>query len=187
MPAKQQTDILVLQLQNGNEKAFATLYDMYSDALYGLILKIVRDEDQAQDVLQDAFVTIWKKANNYSAEKGSFFTWMLNICRNRSIDALRKDKRVHAHQEEMKASDSIEHTTKGMNIDTIGLQELVGKLSSEEQLIIDYLYFRGYTQQEASDELGIPLGTIKTRVRNAMTQLKESFITLVVLWILKNT
>lgn len=187
MPVKQQTDILIHQLQNGSEPALAALYDMYSDALYGLVLKIVRDEDQAQDVLQDAFVTIWKKATTYNAEKGSFFTWMLNICRNRSIDVLRKANRESAHQEEMKASDSIEHSTSGLNIDTIGLKELVGKLSAEEQLIIDYIYFRGYTQQEASDELGIPLGTIKTRVRHAMTELKESFIALILLWIIKNT
>jgi RNA polymerase sigma-70 factor (ECF subfamily) len=187
MHVSPQTDLLVHQIKDGNENALATLYDLYGDALYGLILKIVRDEDQAQDVLQDCFVTIWKKVASYNPEKGSFFTWMLNICRNRAIDTLRKDNRAQAHQEEMMETGFISTATEALNVDAIGLKELIGTLSPEERLVIDYLYFRGYTQQEASEELEIPLGTIKTRVRGALAQLRKSFITLIALWILKNT
>lgn len=177
---------LIIELQQGNEAAFSKLYDKYSPALYGIILKIVRDDEVAQDILQDCFVTIWKKAQSFNAEKGSFFTWMLNICRNRSIDVLRKNKRESDHLDTMKETDYISTKEESMNINTIGLKDVVGDLSEEHQIIIEYLYFRGYTQQEVSDELEIPLGTVKTRARYAINELRNNFTTLLVLWILKN-
>jgi RNA polymerase sigma-70 factor, ECF subfamily len=164
---KQEINALVKALQNGDESAFSKLYDMYSGALYGLILKIVLDEEIAQDVLQDSFVKIWKNCQSYAQEKGSFYTWMLNKIQKEADDV-----------------SSLNHES--ININTIGLMELIDKLPEEQRIVIDYLYFRGYTQQELSDELNIPLGTVKTRARNAVIELKDHFVLILLLWTLKN-
>lgn len=186
MANKENIELLVSQLQNGDEKALAQIYDMYNKSLYGLVLKIVRDDQLAQDILQDCFVNIWKKAQSYSSGKGSFFTWMLNICRNKSIDELRKIERERSGKNQM--ADSNVYMMNGVetNIDTIGLKDMLKKLPEEQQLIVEYLYFRGYTQQEVSDELDIPLGTVKTRARNAVKELQNYFTIIIILWILKN-
>jgi RNA polymerase sigma-70 factor (ECF subfamily) len=177
---------LIVELQNGNENAFALLYDKYSPALYGIVQKIIRDDDIAQDILQDCFVTIWKKAKSFDATKGSFFTWMLNICRNKAIDVLRKQQRESGHLDTMKETEVLSSKETAMNVNTIGLGEEVNKLPEEQQIIIEYLYFKGYTQKEVSEELNIPLGTVKTRARYAITELRNTFTTLLLLWILKN-
>ena len=186
MANKENIELLVTQLQSGDEKALSQIYDMYSGSLYGLVLKIVRDDQLAQDILQDCFVNIWKKAQSYSSSKGSFFTWMLNICRNKSIDELRKIERERNGKNQM--SDSNVYMMNGVetNIDTIGLKDMLAKLPEEQQLIIEFLYFKGYTQQEVSDELDIPLGTVKTRARNAVKELQNYFTIIIILWILKN-
>jgi RNA polymerase sigma-70 factor (ECF subfamily) len=177
---------LVNQLQRGNENALSKLYDIYSGSLYGLILKIVRDDEVAQDILQDCFVNIWKKAQSYSSTKGTFFTWMLNICRNKSIDSLRKIEKDRKGKDKLANSDSYSALGTETNIDVIGLKEHLSKLSKDQQIIIEYIYFKGYTQQEVSDELGIPLGTVKTRARLAVIELREIFTTIVLFWIAKN-
>lgn len=181
-----EVNTLVIELQKGNEAAFSTLYDKFSPALYGIILKIVRDDEVAQDILQDCFVTIWKKANSYSEDKSSFFTWMLNICRNKSIDVIRKRNREADHLRVMKETDHLSTSEASMNIHAIGLKDIISELPEQHQIIIEYLYFKGYTQQEVSDELNIPLGTVKTRARYALNELRNNFTTLLVLWILKN-
>jgi RNA polymerase sigma-70 factor (ECF subfamily) len=183
---KQEINALVKALQNGDESAFSKLYDMYSGALYGLILKIVLDEEIAQDVLQDSFVKIWKNCQSYSQEKGTFYTWMLNICRNTAIDSFRKTKKERENKIQKEADNVSSLNHESININTIGLMELIDKLPEEQRIVIDYLYFRGYTQQELSDELNIPLGTVKTRARNAVIELKDHFVLILLLWTLKN-
>ncbi|NQZ35675.1 MAG: sigma-70 family RNA polymerase sigma factor [Crocinitomicaceae bacterium] len=178
---------LVNQLQGGSEIALSKLYDIYSSSLYGLVLKIVRDDELAQDILQDCFVKIWKKAQTYSSSKGTFFTWMLNICRNKSIDELRKNEREREGKDKLANSESYSVLGTETNINVIGLKGHISKLSKEQQIIIEYIYFKGYTQQEVSDELGIPLGTVKTRARLAVIELREIFVTILLFWIAKNT
>jgi RNA polymerase sigma-70 factor, ECF subfamily len=182
---KDKVGVLVERLQNGSEEAFSEIYDMYSPALYGVIHRMVNDEELAQDVLQESFVTIWKKANMYSPGKGTFFTWMLNVSRNKAIDYLRKINREGTGKSNFQQDLVMGQISASIPIDQIGLNELVNKLSDDHKLIIDYLYFRGYTQQEASDELGIPMGTIKSRLRAALNVLRGSFVIAFVLWILK--
>lgn len=175
-------DILVNRLQKGEETAFSEVYDRYSGALNGVILRIVQDEDAAMDVLQDTFVKIWKNCQSYDATKGSFYTWMLNIARNTAIDSLRKLKKSGISENQHwdtnvgGSAGSIQQNT-----NTIGLLNLVDKLADEQKIIIEYLYFKGYTQQEVSDELELPLGTVKTRTRMAMRELRKWF-TLFLLW-----
>lgn len=177
----QEIEALVNRLKTGDQVAFGEMYDRYSAALNGVITRIVRDDEAAQDVLQDSFVKVWKNIQSYDSSKGSFFTWMLNIARNTSIDSLRKLKR------EGKTEIQNWDTSVGVigavqqNINTIGLSKLVEKLPAEQKLMIEYIYFNGYTQQEVADELEMPLGTVKTRTRLAMRELRKWF-TLLVLW-----
>jgi RNA polymerase sigma-70 factor (ECF subfamily) len=185
MLSNKNTQDLVLELQNGSEAALSQLYDRYSEALYGLVLRILRDELLAQDVLQESFVNIWKKADTYSSKKGTFFTWSMNICRNKAIDELRKRGRKTEVQEELSAEEGSGFSP-AQNIEGIGIKDLLSDLPEDQEDVLHLMYFRGYTQQEISDEYSIPLGTVKTRARSGLKKLKELFILLVLLWILKN-
>ena len=163
-------------LTKGDENSFSIIYDSFSSALFGVITKIITDTEAASDVLQDAFVKIWNKRTTYDASKGRIFTWMLNIARNSAIDATRSK----AFKSEKKIQ-SIDNVVKQVNrsakvtvsYDTIGIKEFVEKLKPEYKLVIDLLYFGGFTQEEVSKEYDIPLGTVKTRTRNALIHLRE--------------
>lgn len=181
-----QTINIIQELQSGNEAGMSQLYDMYGANLYGLILKIVKNEELAQDILQDSFVKIWKNIHSFDSKKGSFFTWMLNICRNKSIDELRKNKNQTSFNHSIENSEGMFSSSESLNIDTIGLKDILLNLNEDQKTIIEYLYFKGYTQQETSEKLGIPLGTVKTRARMAINDLKNYFTLILSLWISKN-
>ncbi len=176
---------LVRLLQAQDQRAFSLLYDNYSAALYGVILKIVRTEEIAADVMQDSFVKIWKNIENYNRIKGTLFTWMLNVARNTAIDQIRSQ----AYQQNTKnqdLADSVglvdrEYNTQ-QETDHIGLRKVVEGLKPEYQQIVELLYFKGYTQAEVSEEFGIPLGTVKTRVKAAVNLLRGAFAGLVGLY-----
>lgn len=175
---------IILQMQAGNATAFEKIYDAYSASLFGIALKILKDQELAEDVLQDAFVKIWSKVNSFDVKKGSFFTWMLNITRNTAIDKYRqviKKSGITIQTHENTVSNNEAHSS-SIPINHIGVKDLLQTLPTEQQEIIEYLYFKGYTQQEVSDELNIPLGTVKTRSRSALKALKDIFIILVT-WI----
>lgn len=181
---QEELDISIEKIKQGDAKAFELVYDAYSGALYGLCLKIVKDPDACEDILQDAFVKIWKKINSFDESKGTFFTWMLNITRNTAIDKYRqtlKKSESSIQNEESNVSYS-NASSSTININHIGLADLLKTLPEEQQEIIEYLYFKGYTQQEVSEELNIPLGTVKTRSRSALKAMKELFI-LLMTWI----
>jgi RNA polymerase sigma-70 factor (ECF subfamily) len=167
---------LVLALKAKDKQAFSYLYDNYSDALYGVINRIVLGDEIAGDVLQEVFVKIWKNIDNYSREKGSIFTWMMNISRNAAIDQIRSRQYQNEAQNQSIEDyvydiDKTEQTTS--QVDHIGLKEVLAKLKPEHKILIDKVYFEGYTQEEISQELDMPLGTVKTRIRAAMQHLRQ--------------
>ncbi|GIZ08149.1 RNA polymerase sigma factor [Flavobacterium sp. UMI-01] len=169
-----QEELLVL-IYKKDDKAFTYLYDMYSKSLFSVINVLVKNTEEAEDVLQEVFVKIWKNMDSYNESKGRFYTWILNIARNTSIDRLRS-KNFNNSQKNL-SSDNFVHllddNTKLTNkVDTIGLQEFVKRLKPKCIQIIDLLFFKGYTQQEAADELEIPLGTVKTNNRNCINDLR---------------
>ena len=171
-----QLDKLVSQFQQKNVKAFEALYNMYCDSMLGVIYTIVRDQDIAQEVMQDVFIKAWNNADSYSSNKGRFFTWILNIARNAAIDSTRS-KSFKNSQKNLDAQlfvDIIE-TNDNLNdkTDAIGIKRFVKNLAEKCKEIIDLIYFKGYTQKEASEELNIPLGTIKTRNRNCIKELRN--------------
>ena len=174
-------EALVSLLQSKDERGFSILYDNYSSALYGVILKIVRSEEVAADVMQDSFVKIWRNIEGYNRTKGTLFTWILNVARNTAIDRIRSQE----FQNSQKNHDLDDHVNfidsqggSQFDIDAIGVKKVIENLRPEHQQIIDLLYFKGYTQVEVSEEFGIPLGTVKTRVKSAIVQLRQYFIEL---------
>lgn len=149
---------------------------MYSKSLFSVIYNLIRDHEEAEDILQETFVKIWKNIDSYDESKGRFYTWILNISRNASIDRLRS-KGFNNRQKNL-SSDNFVHLLDESNkmnhkIDTIGIREFVKKLKPKCIQILDLLFFKGYTQQEASEELQIPLGTIKTQNRNCINDLRN--------------
>ena len=170
-----QEDILPLILKK-DDKAFTTLYNMYHKSLFTVITNLIREQEEAEDVLQEVFVKIWKNIESYNESKGRFYTWILNIARNTAIDKLRS-KGFNNSQKNLSA-DNFVHLLDDSNkltnrIDTIGIKEFVLKLKPKCIQLIELLFFQGYTQQEASDELEIPLGTVKTQNRNCINDLRN--------------
>jgi RNA polymerase sigma factor (sigma-70 family) len=166
---------LVERLQSKDRSALEYLYDRYSGAVYGVILRIVVREEVAQEVLQDVFLKIWNRFENYDASKGRLFTWMINIARNQAIDKTRskemgKNKRTAGIENVVDKVDAASHTEQ--EIDSIGLRDVLKSLTTEQQFVVEYLYLKGYTQSELAEEFNIPLGTVKTRLRLAMQQLR---------------
>ena len=167
---------LVALLKDRDSKAFAYLYDHYSGALNSIILQILNDVELANDVLQEVFINIWKKIESYDHTKGRLFTWMLNIARNASIDTLRS-KNYQNSQKNRAFPDTVDAMIKGqtaeINIDSIGLKKVLEKLKIEHRILIELAYFKGYTHEEIAEIETIPLGTVKTRIRHALIQLRD--------------
>lgn len=167
---------LVFLLKNKDQKGFNILYNNYSGALFGVISKIVQSDDDANDLLQDTFLKIWRNIDNYDSSKGSIFTWMMNIARNLSIDRVRSadfrdsSQNISMEQNIIYQVDS-EHQTE-MDVDSIGLRKVVDNLKPEYRQLIELVYYQGYTQAEVSEEYGIPLGTVKTRIKAAVGSLR---------------
>lgn len=170
-----QLDLLVSRFQERDEKAFETLYDMYSNSMHGVIYNIVRDRDIAEEVMQDVFIKAWHNADSYSAKKGRFFTWLINIARNAAIDKTRS-KAFKNSKKNLQAEFFVDILENQDNLnsqtDAIGIQKFVKKLAKKCIEVIELLYFKGYTQKEASETLDMPVGTIKTRNRNCIKELR---------------
>ena len=167
-------ELVVLLLQQ-NDQAFSYLYDNYSPALFGIINQIVPDKELASDVLQDVFINIWRRIRSYDQTKGRLFTWMLNIARNAAIDKLRS----RPYQDNLKNQPLAENVNStaansviGPQVNDVGLKKLINKLKEEYRVLIDLSYFQGFTHEEIAKLLNIPLGTVKTRIRSALIQLR---------------
>lgn len=167
---------LVAALQRKDTKALDYLYDHYAAALYGAVARIVKNEDIASEVLQDVFLKIWERIGSYDATKGRLFTWMINVARNHAIDKTRSREVIKGR----KTDDidllvhKVDRSDRGeISTDAIGLTEVLNQLTPDQQFVVEYLYLKGYTHTELAEEFGIPLGTVKTRLRAAMTALRS--------------
>ena len=167
---------LVTRLKDRDEQSFDYLYNHYSGALFSIILQVVPDKELSSDVLQEAFINIWRKIDSYDPSKGRLFTWMLNIARNLAIDTLRsKAYQNSKRNQEMPESIQLDinnHSVQ-LHVDDIGLKKILQKLKSEHRVLIDLAYFKGYTHEEIAEIEELPLGTVKTRIRTALIQLRE--------------
>lgn len=175
--SEQENVELMTQIKQGHEGALKTLYRKYAGALLHQVQKIIADQEAAEEILQDVFVKIWKKAGQYDENRSRLFTWMSQIARNTAIDTARL-----VSFQRNKETDSLDTLVnidaqlpaKAFNkIPDVGLQQVISKIDPEHRELIEYLYFRQYTQKETAEALGIPLGTVKTRLRKAISVLRE--------------
>jgi RNA polymerase sigma-70 factor, ECF subfamily len=164
---------LITRVQNQDESVIAHLYDAYGSALFGIVFRIVGKHDLAEQVLQDAFVKIWRNGPKYDATKGRLFTWMLNIARNTAIDAIRS-----AGYRQDKQTTGVDAGIYAMQAETpdphlMDVRDIVQRLDEKYRIIVQKIYFEGYSHADLSDELDIPIGTIKTRLRAAIQELRQ--------------
>lgn len=181
---------VIALLMQGNRKAISVAYKNYADALFGIILRIVKSNEIAEEVLQDTFLKIWDNAGKFDESKGRLFTWFANIARNSAIDMVRS-----ARYRKLQKTESLEntvHTGKDpgsqMEIKDAGLEKVINSMDEKYRQIIDKLYFEGYSHTELAEEMGIPLGTVKSRLRLAIKELREKiggdFLTVLILILL---
>ena len=170
---------LISSLQSGDEQAFDSLYDAYSSALLGIIFRIVADQVEAENLLQDCFVKIWQNISSYDPQKGRLATWMFNIARNTAIDFKRSkyfNQKIKNQSIENLVGEDMHQAVTLPLVDTLGLRQLVGKLTPVCREVIEWMYFEGFTQQEIAEHKGIPLGTVKSRTRLALKELRAYYI-----------
>lgn len=166
---------IVKLLQNGDKKAMVLLYENYSDSLYGVILKIISDTNLAQDVLQETFIKVWKNGKTYDAKKAKLFTWLYRIAHNTAIDKVRSQVNKSNKHVQIETTNVYKLTTNSLNEEVLDIKTHLKSLDKKYQIVINALFFEGMTQQEASDELNIPLGTIKSRLKIGLRELKKIY------------
>lgn len=172
---------IVELLQERNEKAISLLYDNYADTLYGVAYKVVKDEDLAQDIVQESFVKIWKKSDSYDPTKAKLFTWLFRITRNTAIDKLRSISTKSDKEIQIDVSDVYNLGEQSIRPEFIDVKENLDKIESKYRIVLEALFFEGMTQQEASDELDIPLGTIKSRLKIGLREMRKIYGSIVIM------
>ena len=169
------------RIATGDESAFGTFYRRFAPTLFALVCRILRDQKEAEDVLQEAFVQMWKKAGSYDAQRSSVFTWAVMITRNKAIDRVRSLQRrtrvVEAVEAETSAEPAVasEHARDALrkNEDRELVQAALSHLPDAQREAISLAFFSGLTQLEISDRLGAPLGTVKARIRRGLLGLRD--------------
>lgn len=169
---------LIEGLQNKDRGAMSALYQMYSDSLYKVISTIVVIDEVAQDLLQETFIRIWRSFSLYDPRKGRLYTWMARLAKNISIDYLRSSNyRYHAVNEDL-----ADHTRQvdetfqiNFNPEVIGVKDMTRILNSEQQTVLDLIYFKGYTHVQAAEELNITLGILRSRLHSSISVLRKNF------------
>ncbi|MEJ7559258.1 MAG: sigma-70 family RNA polymerase sigma factor [Pedobacter sp.] len=169
---------LVSSLRMRDQQALSTLYNMYAASLKGIILRIVIHEETAEDLLQETFVKIWNSIDKYDDSKGRLFTWMARLAKNMAIDQLRRKSHINSNKHvdiEEKVADIDHRLSYKINTDLIGIRTLTKTMNPMQRLLLNMVYFEGYTHNEIAEELNLPLGTVKSKIRFALLQLRKMF------------
>ena len=172
-------DSLVQALKRRDSEAFEYLYCNYKGALFTVIRQIIPDEESAGDTLQEAFIMAWKNIEKYDAGKGRLFTWLFNVTRNCAINVTRsKNYKTQLKNDSLDnyVNYADENQSQVLNINQIGLRKQVHLLKPDFKNVLELSYFNGYTHEEISKILNIPSGTVKTRLRNALIELRKQFV-----------
>ncbi len=182
-PLRNEEDLrLLLRVKNGDQAAFAELYDRYAPLVFSMVVRIVQETAEAEDVVQEIFLTVWNKVLLFNEEKGSVYTWIVTITRRKAIDRLRS-------REMMNRRERIDEDTAGTIPDAaymanplnvaIGaeydgmMRSALMSLSDDQRQVIELSYYEGYTQEQIAGRLNIPLGTVKTRMRQGLMKLRD--------------
>lgn len=174
MNLSDQTEMrLVSALLDPTSTSFALLYDAYSPALYGVLLRLVHDQARAEDLLQDAFIKIWSNREHFDPKQGRLFTWLLTITRRVALDELRalKVRTVASAYIYDRSDKEVKPALPEGKVD----QTLLSHLAPKYQAVVELMYYRDYTSLEVAEKLELPLGTVKTRIRKAMKELRSHF------------
>jgi len=166
--------IVELLLQK-DEKGMSLLYDYYGDTLYGVAYKITKDEDLAKDVLQEGLVKVWKKIEQYDAKKAKLFTWLFRIIRNTAIDKIRSYQVKSDQEIQVEVSNVYSVGVNSIVPEHIDVQKHMNSLDEKYKVVLEALFFMGMTQQEASEALDMPLGTVKSRLKIGLRELRKIF------------
>ena len=174
----QNTDLEVLHaIAGGDEQALSTLYDRYRLILFGLILRILHSQQEAEDVLQEVFLQVWRRASDVDETRGRPFTWLVTLARSRAIDRLRSlgSRERTAQEAARNVSDSISDAADDAVKSEQGeiVRDALRELPDEQRRTLLLAYFEGLTQTEIAERLNTPLGTVKTRMRSGMIKLRE--------------
>lgn len=171
-------DVALLKAIAGKEeKALSQLYDRYRVVLFGLLVRILNNREEAEDVLQELFLQVWHRAGDYDSNRGRPFTWLVTLARSRAIDRLRSvasRERVateSAREATEEVSDAVADAVRSEQRGIV--TSALSQLPEEQQRALVLAYFDGLTQSEIADSLGAPLGTVKTRMRAGMIKLRE--------------
>jgi RNA polymerase sigma-70 factor, ECF subfamily len=170
---------LLSRIAQGDEAAFARFYDQFAHGLYSLVYKILNDEKETEDVLQEGFAQIWKKASTYDGNRSSAFTWAVMIMRNKAIDHIRSRQRQNRLVEEAALEfshddDAREDDGVAQNENRTIVRSALNKIPADQRQAIDLAFFSGLTQMQIAEKLGEPLGTVKARIRRGLLKLRES-------------
>jgi RNA polymerase sigma-70 factor, ECF subfamily len=174
-PSAQDDAALLALVRRGDEYAMASLFDRYSKVVYSVALRVLRDPASAEDVLQEVFMQIWRNPNGFVATRGSLGGWLAVVARNRSIDALRR-KRPSEQVDDMALASNYnladEAERNSLMEKARGVMHL---LPIEQRKTLEMAFFDGLTHSEIAEMTGDPLGTVKTRIRSALTTLRKAF------------
>jgi RNA polymerase sigma-70 factor (ECF subfamily) len=168
---------LLRQIVGGDEEALASLYDRYKSILFSLVLRILHSQAEAEDILQEVFIQVWKKAADFDEERGRAFTWLVTLARSRAIDRLRQlSSRERTAMEASRATveewaDAAEDAIKSEQ--SAAIRRALTELPEEQRRTLLLAYFEGLTQTEIAARLKTPLGTVKTRMRSGMIKLRK--------------
>jgi len=168
---------IVALLKERKKEAISLVYDNYSPALYGLIVRIVNTRENAEEVLQNVLLKVWNNSDSYDASKGRLYTWLVNIARNSAIDYTRSAKfkaEKKSNPFDINVYNNNEAYVSDEKSKDPGLEKVITNLDVKYQKIIELVYFKQFTQREIVDELNIPLGTVKSRLRIALRELRSS-------------
>jgi len=162
-------------MKKRDKEFISLLLNHYGDSLYGIVLRMMKDESLAKDVMQDSFVKIWKKGDTYDPRKAKLFTWLLRICRNTALDKIRSLKSRGAH--EIQTGDSYVYDSRSTSYkpELMDLKHHLSTLELKYVEVIEALFYKGMTQKEASESLNLPIGTVKTRLKIGLRELRIVF------------
>ena len=170
---------LISKIERREAGAFDLLYKRYAQIIFNLCVRILKDEVEAQDVMQEIFVQVWKDAGRFNPARASVKTWLFTIARSRSLDRYRSRKSLQSRVEEASSEDLQQIAGREDLQSTSVLQEFVGQavgqLSKEQRQVLELSYYQGLTQEEIAEVLKQPLGTVKSRIRSALIKLRNIF------------
>jgi RNA polymerase sigma-70 factor (ECF subfamily) len=171
---------LISLVEGGDAEAFAVLYDRHGRPAYSLAYRMMGEKQAAEELAQNAFIKVWRRAGSYRAERASVRTWILSIVHNRGIDQLRSHASRRRLQEKIEASAASSQPSEAFaetwrNTQSEQVREALSTLPKEQLKILELAYFSGYTHVEIAELLGVPLGTVKGRMRAGLKKMRAYF------------